>query len=237
MREIDITTSHNIVVRYPLASLLQRILASIIDLGVMILMSLLISLLFSLFQLETLLFVLIFLVFAFYHLVFELWNGGQSLGKQLLNIQVISLSGNAPTAQEIFQRWIYRLIDITSTFGGLAAVFISTSPYHQRIGDLMAGTSVIMKRPDKLLSIKHIDRIDQRDHVVTYPEIASYDESRILLIKEAVERHRRHSNDSTRKVIKRMTQLIEQELHIEKTTPRDVDFLTTLVLDYVALTR
>ena len=237
MKVIDITTSHNIVVRYELATLLQRILSTIIDMGIMVFITLVLSFIFGVLELFSVLTVLVFLVFVFYHLLFEMFYGGQTIGKKLLNIQVINFQGKSPNPNEVLQRWVYRIIDITLSFGTLAAIYITTSSNNQRIGDLMAGTSVIKKRPEKLVSLKHVDRINERNHEVAYPEIKVYEEQRILFIKETLDRHRNHPNDSTRKVLSQLAIKIQEDLNIDQKNRNNVDFLSTLIKDYVALTR
>ena len=67
---------------------------------------------------------------------------GQTIGKKIFNLHIVDLGGNAPT---IVQTFLRRLLDIFEmTFLGLPAILsINYSPKNQRIGDMMAGTTVV----------------------------------------------------------------------------------------------
>ena len=93
MRNIEITTAHNIVVSHELASVGQRIVAAIIDILVAFLYAMLVLLVIG--ESSVLFYLLIFPVIWLYHLLFEIYNEGQSLGKMLLKIRVVSIEGMA----------------------------------------------------------------------------------------------------------------------------------------------
>ncbi len=237
MNSIEITTSHNIIVRYELASLLQRLLATLFDLTILFVGVIIISLLVSVTGWPVLAYILGSLLFGFYHLFMEIWNKGQSLGKKVMKIKVVNLKGKSPSPQEAFQRWVFRLIDILPTLGSVAAIYITSSDRNQRLGDVMAGTSVIKITPDRRVSLQHIDKINERDYNVIFPEIAQYEESRIIFIKEVIERHRDFPSDSTQKAILELFEKIKEDLNLDVKDMKRVEFLSTLIKDYVALTR
>ena len=89
---------------------------------------------------------LILIVTGFYHLAFEVLNNGQSPGKRIMNIKVVTLHGRTPKAQDYFLRWIFRLLEITGCLGVVAILYISSTEKNQRIGDLLAQTTVVKLR-------------------------------------------------------------------------------------------
>jgi len=104
---IEIRTSHNIVVYYTLASPMERVVALILDLVAMGLLTLLASLLFSFLPDNSVIIQMIILViWSFYHLLFEVFNGGQSPGKMIMKTKVVNLKGLSPTPGEALLRWI-----------------------------------------------------------------------------------------------------------------------------------
>lgn len=102
---------------------------------------------------------LIFLVpVLVYHLFFEIVMNGQSIGKKLVSIRVISEDGGRPALHQYLIRWITRPFDffflsiftfnpsiiIICFLTGLAALLVVLlTKKNQRLGDLAAGTLVI----------------------------------------------------------------------------------------------
>lgn len=88
-----------------------------------------------------------------YFTVTEYWFKGQTLGKRLFRLRVISDDGRNPSFSAIFLRNILQLIDLLPGFYfiGMVAIFI----HHQekRIGDMVAGTLVIKEKQGKEESI------------------------------------------------------------------------------------
>ena len=102
---------------------------------------------------------LVWIPVLLYFLLSEITMNGQSPGKRLLRIKVITASGGQPTLSQYLIRWLFRAIDFPVLifaslvysvwpwylfpllFTGLIS-FILT-PQSQRIGDLLAGTIVI----------------------------------------------------------------------------------------------
>ncbi len=79
-----------------------------------------------------------------YYAFFELRWGGQSPGKRIMNLRVISTRGTRLRFAEVVIRNVVRWIDNTIifiAFIGAAVAFID--PLHRRLGDLAADTIVI----------------------------------------------------------------------------------------------
>lgn len=76
-------------------------------------------------------------------MAFELFWDGQTPGKRLLGIRVVTEEGQAAGAGAIVLRNVMRLVDFLpgAFVGGLLAMALS--PKNQRLGDMVAGTLVV----------------------------------------------------------------------------------------------
>ena len=67
---------------------------------------------------------------------------GQSIGKFIVGIRVMDISGQKVTLKQAIIRHLFDCIDSLPFFGILGLVICSKSPNQQRIGDIVAGTIV-----------------------------------------------------------------------------------------------
>ena len=151
---IRIVTPENIAFSYQLASLSQRAIAYCIDmmvLGILVLLiacvlMFLVSYLFLPGGLAlAILFILFFFLYWFLGAFFEtVWNG-QTPGKRLLGIRVLSTGGQPINSFQAFIRNIMRFADLQPFMcGGVAFVVMMCNKRFQRFGDLLGGTMVIV---------------------------------------------------------------------------------------------
>ena len=69
-------------------------------------------------------------------------SGGRTYGMQLLGLRVERMDGKDLTAGTMAIRWFLLIVDLlVSGLVGLATMLLT--PYHQRVGDLAAGTIVV----------------------------------------------------------------------------------------------
>jgi uncharacterized RDD family membrane protein YckC len=152
-------TGFNIQVEFPIAPFHRRAMAWVIDrLLIVIYLFLGYRLLHSLFSgnwevRHPVISLLFWLPVLLYSLIMEISMNGQSVGKKLMSIKVITLEGGQPTLSQYIIRWLFRSVDllwwgwqihpalILLIFGGIICVIVT--PYSQRIGDLVAGTILI----------------------------------------------------------------------------------------------
>jgi uncharacterized RDD family membrane protein YckC len=83
----------------------------------------------------------IFIVWLIYFPIIESING-QTLGKLILGLKVISKSGSRITFWQSFKRHVIDMLDFMF-FGLVAFIAIRNTPNNQRLGDLFANTIVI----------------------------------------------------------------------------------------------
>lgn len=232
MERIEITTSHNIVVRFELASLMQRVIAFAIDIVLLIIVTGLVALLgFDLFY-----WILIFPLWAFYHLGFEIFYQGRSIGKKLLKIRVVSLEGRSAKVNDYLIRWVFRLIEVLPTLGSVAMIFISSSDKNQRIGDMLANTTVVKERNENAVQLKSIEKIKVEEEVI-YPNAIQFSDADMLLVKQAIKRYMSNPHQNNKAVLDELSARISDKLNVDIKGMKKVDFLNKVLYEYVILTR
>ncbi len=239
MKKIEIHTTQNVTIEYALASLPERMGAFFIDTCIIWAAIGLLNLIALIFGISSMVFFFITAVpiFFLYTLAFESLNNGQSLGKYFLKIKVVKLSNEKAEIFDYIMRWAFRMIDIYLSLGSLAVLLIYSSSRSQRLGDLLADTSVIKLLDKNRYHLKSIMKInDTNDYIPKYPEVIVFTEKEMLLIKETLERYTKYPSDGHKEAMDVLLQKIEDQLKIKH--PRNItDFLKTLIKDYVFLTR
>ncbi len=236
-KRIEIRTAHNIIVYFELASLADRIIATLIDLMVISALGFAFGLVGSFIGADTITYVSVFLIAALYHLLFEIYNGGQSLGKMAMKTKVVNLKGIPPNPSEALQRWVFRMLDITFSVGALGAIFIVSSPKNQRLGDLIGSCTVIKLGQGHEVSLDRVERIQDREREILYPGVTNYSDEDMILVKDILSRHGRFKNRSTRKAMDTITKKIAGDLKVKNIEPDQKAFLENVLKDYVTLTR
>ncbi len=234
MKSIEITTAHNIVFKYELAGAVPRCLATFLDLIIIIVFMVIGGAIFSW---NTVLFYLFtFIPILLYHLIFEIFWQGQSPGKRVLKLQVVTLNGTTPTINDYFLRWIFRLIDITFSLGSLALINVLSSEKNQRIGDLIAQTSVISVKNSHQVNLKTLESLNDRSDQIKYPKLRNFSDEDMLLLKQAIRRYNEFKTSENELILKKIGTKIFKELEI-KDKKVSVQILNSLLNEYVILTR
>lgn len=243
MKSIEIKTAQNVRLEYELASLRERILAFLLDLLTMGLATLVLSLIFNGIlgvtgTLEIVTSIITGSVILFYSLALEYFNNGQSVGKRLMKIQVIKITGDKATFYDYFGRWIFRMLDIYFSFGAIASILIASSSRAQRIGDIVSNTSVIKLESSVHLSLNDILKIQSREtYQPMYAQAKHLAEDDVILIKSTIDRFKKYNNDAHAEAVDQLTDRIKAVLEIRDSIPDNVKFLQTVINDYIVLTR
>ena len=183
-------------------------------------------------------YILILSVLGFYHLVFEIWNEGQSIGKKALGLRVVNLRGTTPTLQSYILRWLFRIIDIGGSLGTLALGFVSTTANNQRIGDIIAQTLVINLKSDKHIGLADLSNFYSREKSITFPKLERYSDSDMLLVKESLNRYSKYPSTENELIIAELADRIQHDLELNRQLhPDNVVFLESILEDYILLTR
>ncbi|MEM0996871.1 MAG: RDD family protein [Bacteroidota bacterium] len=194
MTKIKITTTQHIDIEYELASVFDRILAWLVDFMIII-GYLLVAM--SIVQsvnpdADRGAMALVALPIFFYHLVMEWMFNGRSVGKMALRLRVIRLDGSPPNVGNYLMRWIFRLLETNpALFYGIVAIgSVAISEKGQRIGDMLAGTTVI--RTQRKVGIQ--DTIFARtgsDYEPVFPAVAGMNDRDAGTVKDVLRMYRR----------------------------------------------
>ena len=241
MRSIEITTTQNVTIEYELASVQARLSAFCLDLGIILLLLIGADLVaaaaipagISQYAKR----ILNILIFFFYTPAVEIFWNGRSPGKRALGLKVVRVDGMEATVTDYLVRWAFRLVDIYFSLGSVACLLISSTHQGQRLGDLVANTTVIRLQQKSSLSLDDILRIKSiENYEPRYPAVRSIAEADMLLVKNVLERYRKYKNASHRIALARTADILREKLGAER--PADPEtFLRTLISDYIVLTR
>lgn len=241
MDTLKITTSTNVELEYQVAGLGDRILAWIIDF--LILFAYYILMNFVLYRgwfedLEdlTILSIVFVIPLFVYHLLFEIFNEGQSPGKMARKIRVGKVDGSEPGIGDYVLRWLLRIIDITITFGAGALIAIISTRYSQRLGDLVSGCTVIRLKPQTFFE-ETIFRVQNEDYEVQYLQAEDLDQEEVYLINEVLSQwdSEKPLNPRLGEMIRKLSSRVQNRLNIQK-EGNDLTFLRDLMNDYNHLT-
>ena len=163
---------------------------------------------------------------VFYHLLFEYFMNGQTPGKKMLKIQVVKTDGSSAGFIAYLIRWLFRIVDIQISFGIVAIVTYYTNGKGQRLGDIVADTTVV-KLASTYKSRNVFIKID-KDYIPTYPHVTLFSDEDIMKIKELYIKARRNKDWD---LLKKLRERIEEKLNIE-TNKDDIEFVKTIVKDY-----
>ncbi|HWO12691.1 MAG TPA: RDD family protein, partial [Polyangiaceae bacterium] len=95
--------------------------------------------------------VALFVVEWGYYVACELWLHGQSLGKRALGLRVVSADGLPIGLRESALRNLLRAADFLPSANVLGALVMGLDPRFRRLGDLVAGTIVIVEGKEPML--------------------------------------------------------------------------------------
>ena len=227
---VAIRTSQNVLLEYQPASLGDRILASLLDYGVIIGWLMLMFWLPASMGRATSSFyvVLVFLPVVLYDLINEWFLNGQSLGKIALKIRVVMLDGSQPGLGAYLLRWVFRLIESVAFFGGAVPIItVAINGKGQRLGDIAAGTSVVSIKPAVLLDDVLIQPLPD-DYLVQFPDIRMLSDRDMSLIRQILYR----SDETT---LQRTADKVKQVTDIQSDLPNRT-FLETVIRDYQFIT-
>lgn len=183
-----------------------------------------------------------------YFLVSEILMHGQTIGKKLTDIRVISLDGKEPYINQYFIRWIFRAFEWPFFFGyiffsdgallayitvtlflGIGVITtIAVTPMNQRLGDLAANTVVVKTKSSYSVDDTLFMEISEKDYTATFPEVLRLSDRDINTIINILKVHSKGRNQD---ICRRLAEKVKSVLHIENDM-EPVIFLQTLIKDY-----
>jgi uncharacterized RDD family membrane protein YckC len=236
MNNFQIETAHNVRISQNIASVGERIAASVIDIMIfyfyfLILIMLTVSSMERIDEDKMMIYYFIILIpIIVYHLLFEYFMDGQTPGKRLVKIKVVKLDGSKAGFSNYLLRWIFRIID-TTIFGIVGIITILVNGKGQRVGDIVAGTTVISLKEEKQNKNAFIEI--KEDYVPTYDNVTFFSDEDILKIKDIYIQARRTNNH---RLLKELREKIENKLNLQSDM-KDIQFVKTIIKDYYFYTQ
>lgn len=231
MAEVGIETTQNVRINFQLASVGERISASLIDFFFFFIVYIVLILFASLFG-EGMVWVLLFMIpLLFYSLLFEVFMNGQTPGKKIMKIKVSTVDGSAPSFSNYIIRWMFRLVDISLTYGICGILCIVIGEKGQRLGDILAKTTVI--KTQRKVSIQNTILVDiPENYELVFPESKKINERDLPLFQKVVAQI--ESLDDPVEKLQfglRARKNVMEKLGIE-TEMQPLQFFKTLLIDY-----
>ncbi len=150
-----IITPEAVVLDIRTAGFMPRIVAGIIDLAAMLLVVVVVSLvaIAAFFgddsTTTTVVSIAVFAALFGYPILFETLWGGRTPGKASLGLRAVCVDGSPVRLKDATLRAMGGVVDKVLPPGGITgALFVTFTPRHQRVGDLIAGT-IVIRDPDR----------------------------------------------------------------------------------------
>ncbi len=252
MALIQIATPFNIDIEFELAAFHKRLLAYLIDFILMFLyLSSMRALLLKGLEVGEsgmgFSILIMLLPPLFYTLLTELLMNGQTVGKKLMNIKVVSLDGGEPTLGQYMLRWFMRFYEwggfivftlfwgngIGGLFffgmGGIASIVImALTAKSQRLGDLVAGTVVVNTESKLTVDDTIFMHVNQQHYQPAFPEVMKLSDRDINTIKSVIQQAKKTNRyDMCNKVAVRVQEVLKVSADMYA-----IDFLEKLMEDY-----
>lgn len=100
------------------------------------------------------------LFYLLYHPVVELVMRGDSPGKRWAGIRCVDVNGGAAGSGAILLRNVLRIVDALPAFYTVGLLSIILNDERQRLGDMVAGTRVVVVGADSAAALEHLTRIE-----------------------------------------------------------------------------
>ena len=250
MSIIQISTPFNIDIEFEQAEFHKRLLAYIIDFGILIIYWISMKYLFVAgFEIGEgelgFAMLVVMLPMLLYTLLSELFVNGQTVGKKILKIKVVSLDGGEATLGQYLLRAFMRFYEwgaiILLFFWGSAAglmvlliggivcvIVIAITPKSQRLGDLAAGTVVVNTKTNLSIDDTIFMDINKTDYKVIFPSVMRLSDRDINTIKGVVTQANKSGNYD---MCNRVAMKVKDVLKINTDMHPD-QFLEKLLEDY-----
>ncbi len=194
---------------------------------------------------------LLMLPFLLYHVVLEATMHGQSIGKKIMGIKVISENGGRPSISQLIIRWLIRTSDYTlliiivlipyasimgaQIYWGIAGaivlfivdlVLVNTRK-QQRLGDILAHTVLInTKQKERISDTVFLEVAD--NYVPQFPQIMQLSDRDINALKGIIDTAKKHNDyNMAYKAAGKIKTHLKIDTHLEPG-----QFLEVLLKDY-----
>lgn len=249
MATIRVHTAQNVTLEYEVASIGDRIVATVIDYLVLVAWGVAWAILATSLassdsakrttwnfsdpvDLIALLFILLIASpYVFYNLACEVFLNGQSIGKKVRNIRVMRLNGTAPQLGDYLLRWLLRIVDLGLFSGMVAVITIALNGKGQRLGDLAAGTTVVKTRPVAPYAGPSAAGLVSAGYQPVFPQAALLADHDVALVHQLLQRA---ANQGDYQLLNEIANKVKTVTGIQ-TDLKDEPFLRTILRDHAHL--
>lgn len=254
MAEVSISTSFNVDLDFETAPINKRLFAYCVDFAILVIY-LYISkyLLYEIFYLNPkenvgLDILIISMPMFLYSLLMEINMHGQTVGKRLMKIRVISIDGGEPTIGQFILRWITKFFEWPFLFGyvwyssgsifiyafitallGIGVILpILITKKNQRLGDLAAGTAVVNTQTELSISDTiFMDMAFDNNYKPAFPEVMKLSDRDINKIRSVILHSQKYGSDFADITSQKARSVLNISSELSS-----VDFLEKLMEDY-----
>ncbi len=240
MNRISLETSQHVLINYEPADIFERILAWFIDIMMLIAYSFIINFIWDGVTADDftwqgdygwIQFLIITLPVFLYHLIIEtLWKG-YSLGKKIMKIRVVKIDGSRPGLGSYIVRWLFRIFEITLMGGVFALITILINGKGQRLGDIVAKTSVVRDRSKTKLSDTIFADIDT-DYTPHFSGALDLTDKDINIIKEVLGSRNTYDYNTWFVMVTKTRKAIEEKTGIINPDMKGDEYLEAVIEDY-----
>ena len=231
MDNIRIETTQNVDIEYEVASVGDRILATLLDylffLAYLLLIGVLAAVIESNFFDSWAIISLIVLPILLYDLLCETFLQGRSFGKIIMKIKVVKIDGTQATFGSYLIRWLLRIVDTKMFNGVIALIVILANGKGQRVGDMAAGTTVIKMKQKVQLSDTILNNVIP-DYTLVFSQVSKLSDNDIAIIKDVMKLCLKTGN---KEALSKLALKTKTTMGIDVNMP-DVQFLNTVLQDY-----
>ena len=180
--------------------------------------------------------------------VSEILFHGQTAGKKLLQLRVVSLDGGEPAVSQYLMRWMFKVFEwpfffgytifsgetimayaiLTGFFGMFAVIIMAATKKSQRLGDLAANTVVVNTRSPFDVHDTIFMEVNEAEYKAKFPEVMRLSDRDINTIKNVLNHDRK---ERKAEVCERVAVKVQDVLQIKTEMPA-MAFLQTLLADY-----
>ncbi|MBS1557880.1 MAG: RDD family protein [Bacteroidetes bacterium] len=234
MHTVSVRTTQNVIIHYPVASVGERILAYLIDRIIQLVYILATATLLVRLGIQQIWIwgIVLALPVLLFSLLFEIFMDGQTPGKRLVKIQVVRLDGTRATIGGYILRWLFALVDFGVLGGAIAVMVVAAGGKGQRLGDVVAGTTVIKLAHPREVSANTIFVTANENYVPVFAQAIQLHPSDIELMHRALEADIRLGNSEP---LERLVEKIKTKLGIHSDL-NAATLVQTLIKDHSHLT-
>ncbi|WP_067149560.1 RDD family protein [Pseudotamlana agarivorans] len=232
MSELQINTTQNVKISFNASGAGERLLAFIIDMAIKIGYLMVLASSFGVFDnmdqwSQIALNTLLSFPVMFYTLALESLFNGQTLGKRIMKIRVVKIDGYQASFSDYVVRWFFRIVDIY--IFGLGFFVMAMNKKTQRIGDMAAGTAVIVLKDKVNISHTILENLTE-NYKPSYPNVIKLSDNDARIIKEMFNTSKLSKDYKT--LIKLREKILEVTGIKEVKQKTDTEFISVILKDY-----